>query len=309
MAHPMHDPIKYLLWAGGACLLIAVACGIYIVWINAGSRNLALGLGALIGACVIFAIQVLFELQGKKDTTDFPVEFVIDYQLKAVRSNRAYHPQGSLDFRNVMIETWASEGIAAATPKIARDLTLLSIVSYLLDEQFDWQLEAIVYKTGSETMTTSMPLSRPADCTYVKAVDLQRQLRAAGNMFANLPRFSMRDSLCLPPHSQLEITSNSVTLRTLVCTIELRVREPFAAMHSIDPHSFAKGSEVVIADVPTLPNGDPRYLTITLGNRATIHYSPFRAQDRNLSKYQSWASRLIAGLRSRLEPRPAAPLQ
>ena len=85
-----HDPIKYALWIGVFSGAITLACGLYIAWINGGSRNLALGLGALAGACVIFGMQILFELKGNTASSDFVAEFVVDYQEMAVRSSRAY---------------------------------------------------------------------------------------------------------------------------------------------------------------------------------------------------------------------------
>ena len=66
-----HDPIKYALWIGGISLVIALVCALYIAFINGGSRNLALGLGALVGACVIFGLQIVFELKGTATSSDF----------------------------------------------------------------------------------------------------------------------------------------------------------------------------------------------------------------------------------------------
>jgi hypothetical protein len=66
----MHDPIKLAFWAGGISLIIALGCAFYVVAANAGSRNLALGLVAIFGACVIFAVQLYFELQGSTTADD-----------------------------------------------------------------------------------------------------------------------------------------------------------------------------------------------------------------------------------------------
>jgi hypothetical protein len=49
-----HDYPKYAIWIGGISLVITLLCGLYITWINGGSRNLALALSALAGACVFF---------------------------------------------------------------------------------------------------------------------------------------------------------------------------------------------------------------------------------------------------------------
>jgi hypothetical protein len=133
------------LWIGGFSLAITVTCALYIVWVNGGSRNLALGLGALAGAFVIFVLQIAFELKGTTTSSDFVVEFVVDYQQKNVRSAVAYNRSIMVasSYSNVFVEGEASKVIAAAAPpltkgdapKITRDLGIVSIISYLLNEQ------------------------------------------------------------------------------------------------------------------------------------------------------------------------------
>jgi hypothetical protein len=190
-------------------------CALYIVWANSGSRNLVLGLGALLGASAIFVLQVVFELQGSTSASDFPVEFTVDYQSKAVRGPRAFQPRTYSGYRNIFIESEASKIIAAASPpftkddapRITRDLAIVSILSYLLDEQFDWQLNAVTYRTTMGQETLSEALSKPSKCTNVRVADVRSRLEAAGNMFANVARLGMRDAFCLPPHSKIEITS------------------------------------------------------------------------------------------------------
>jgi hypothetical protein len=304
----MHDPIKYLLWAGGIGLVTALGCGIYIVWVNAGSRNLALGLGALVGACVIFVLQALFELKGTTTTTDFPVEFTIDYGTKSVRSPRAFRPQAFSGYRNILIESYASTAIAAASPqitkedaqKITRDMAVLSIVSYLLDEQFDWQLDAINYKTSLGTVSLSQPLSKSSECTSVTVDAVRAKLNAAGNMFAGLPHLSTRKDFCLPPQSSIDITPDTVVLRSLVCEIIFTI-SGFSSQSTIDPHVVASASltSPIVVQTPMLPDGSPQYITVDIGARATINYAPLRAQDRNLPKYQKWATRIVDGVASR----------
>jgi hypothetical protein len=94
------------------------------------------------------------------------------------------------------------------------------VLSYLLGEQFDWQLNAIVYKTDSVTYGKSEPLSAPHECTHISLDQLRRNLAQAGNMFANAENIGMgRVSICLPPNSTIDVTANSVVLTTRVCQI------------------------------------------------------------------------------------------
>ena len=118
-----HDPIKYALWIGGLGLAITLGCGLYIAWVNGGSRNLALGLGAVAGACVIFGLQIVFELKGTTASEDFVVEFVVDYQQKDVHSSRAFDQSMAVasSYQNLFIEAEASKIVAAAAPVLTRD--------------------------------------------------------------------------------------------------------------------------------------------------------------------------------------------
>jgi hypothetical protein len=305
----MHDPIKYALWVGGIGLLAALGCALYIVWSNAGSRNLALGLGALVGACVIFLLQLMFELQSVTTTTDFPIEFTMDYKNKSVRSPKAFRQNSYVSYRNVFTEQNASTILATIdpprtkddAPAITRDLAIISIISFLTDEQFDWKLNAINYRTSMGQMTLSEPLSKPAECTAVSGDTIRLKLKAAGNLFADLPHPGMRNSFCLPPHSTIDITVNAVVLRSLVCEIAIAIREPFSSMTTIDPHSVAAAVQkgYIDAQSPTLPDGSPQYVTVVTGVRATVNFFSLRAQARNLSEYQNWATRVVDGIKSR----------
>ncbi len=151
------DPVKYELWGLGIGLALALTCAILIVIANGSSRNLALGLGALVGAVVVFGVQALFELQGSTATDDIYIEVVVDYQTKSVRS-----VQPTLYSHNIFVEDEVSKLLADKSPplgrddapRIVRDLAVVSVLSYLFEEQPDWQLNSSVYKTARGTMST-----------------------------------------------------------------------------------------------------------------------------------------------------------
>lgn len=311
-----HDPIKYALWIGSFSLVITFGCGLYIAWINGGSRNLALGLGALAGACVIFGLQLLFELKCSTSSDDFVVEFVVDYQQKSVRSPRAYHQSAAVAAsRYLLIEIEASNTVASTTPplakddapKITRDLGIVSIISYLLNEQPDWQLDARSYRTSIGTMQQWARSSTPKECSLISFDTIREKLQAAGNMFADIQIGMMGDksSLCLPPHALLEITQSSVAIRSFVCSIVVTLQEPFTSTMTIDPNvvatARATGAYPLSAITSTLPDGLPRYVTVDIAARTTVEFGALRAQDRDLAKYQKWANRLVEGVKARFE--------
>jgi hypothetical protein len=59
----MFDPIKPAFWIGGIALAVSVVCLSYVAYVNLSSRNIGIGLGAFVGACVIFSFQLWFDLQ------------------------------------------------------------------------------------------------------------------------------------------------------------------------------------------------------------------------------------------------------
>jgi hypothetical protein len=306
------DPVKYALGIGGFGLLTTLACGLYIALINGGSRNLGLALGAVAGSCLLLVLQISFELKGTTASQDFVVEFVVDYQQKNVRSSRAFDQSiaAASSYRNVFVEAEASKTVAAAAlvltnadaPKITRDLGIVSIISYLLEEQFDWQLDQRYFKTSTGTVSQGMGVSTPKECTLINITAIQEKLQAAGNMFASVQMGIPGMRLCLPPSAVLDITQNSVAIRSFVCSVILTLQEPFSSMTSMDPHKLAvakaTGQPIKTAD-PILPNGSPRYAIVDIAARATVEFAALRAQDRDLAKYQKWANRLVDGVKAR----------
>jgi hypothetical protein len=310
----MHDPVRYALWVGAISLFAALGCALYIVWMNGASRNLALALGALVGTCVVFLLQLLFELQSTTTTTDFPVEFTTDYSTRAVRNPKAYRQNPYASYRNIFTEANASTFLATLTPaptkddapKITRDLAIISIIAFLIDEQFDWKLNAVSYRTSMGQISTSEPLSKPSECTAISGETIHLKLKTAGNLFSDMPRFGMRDSFCLPPNSTVEITASAITFRNLACEIAITLREPFSSMTTIDPHAVADAPQkgYIDAQSPTLPDGAPQYITVVVGARATVTFFALRAQSRDLIEYQNWTNRIVNGVKSRFETTP-----
>jgi hypothetical protein len=291
----MNDPIKFVFWAGAVGLVITVVCAFYIVAANAGSRNLVLGFGALIGACFVFVSQIYFELQRTVTTEDFAVEITTDYQTNTVRSRKAFSGF------EVLFESEASKLLAAKSPPatkndaptITRDLAVSSVVSFLVQEQPDWQLDSAVYKTVIGPISRWRSLSTADECTAFTAEQLRTKLATAVNMFANAAISFTQAKLCLPPKSTIVITANTVVLTTRVCQISIEFEEPFVMMSSSDP------AQPNTASMPLLANGEPRFANVVIAGRVTVKYFGSRAQARNLAKYQSWARRITDGLKVR----------
>jgi len=308
----MNDPVKWALWVGCAGLAIVVVCFVYVVWVNAGSRNLALGFGALVGACVIFVLQLVFEIRGSQTVADFASEFSFDRSTQTVRSLKSFLPRNISgdSLSNLVVEDEASKLLhqqrtvmkSDDIPAVAKDLTLVSIISVFLSDLPDWQLDAATYKTVMGTMKLWFRTSTPDKCTLITTKEIKEKLRAAGNIFASIDRFGLGNDFCAPPGYALEITPTSVSLRGLVSTLSFAVRTPFASMDYGNPATIA---QAIVTQTPvtlsgeTLADGAPRYVNITLTGRVTVDYSPYRAQYKDVDKYRAWTSRAIDGVSAR----------
>jgi hypothetical protein len=287
------DPVKYALWGLSLGLALALVCAVYIVVANGASRNLALGLGALVGAVVVFALQAVFELQGSSTTEDLYLEAIVDYQTKSIRSAQpsSYHS---------LIEAEASKILAGLSPaltqddapRIARDLAVSSVLSFLFGEQLDWQLSSATYKTASGEMRVWQGLSKPNECALFSIESVQEKLSKVGNMFAAAFPLGVPKKLCLPPTSTLDVTANSIIVTNRVCRLSIIFNEPFVSMDAYNPYDHQR-------EIANLPNGTQRYRTVVLGARGTAEFFGLRAQARDVSKYQAWTKRVIDGLKRR----------
>jgi hypothetical protein len=261
----MHDLIRPAVWIGGIALIVALACSTYVVWTNGASRNLGIGLGALFGACVLFILQLWFELQPTKSIDDFPAQFAADFNDKWIRK----HPLRTTDGIAAFVNLEASGIMANASPafktdqvdKLVRDLTIVYLLTYL----------------GGT--------SSPDECTKIEHAYILDKLAKAGNVFAGPPHALWHLPLCLPPGSILDVAGDAVTMTNPVCQVSFVIRYPFLEMSSSLPDTNMH--------MEMLPDGSTRYATVTLAIRATITYFALRAQDRKLKSYQSWASRVV----------------
>ena len=82
----MFNSLKLVAIAGAVSGIIGVACLIYIAWENAGSRNIAIGTGTLVGAVVLLGIQLLWELRSTTTTDFLTAEYTINRETPEIRA-------------------------------------------------------------------------------------------------------------------------------------------------------------------------------------------------------------------------------
>jgi hypothetical protein len=175
---------------------------------------------------------------------------------------------------------------------LVRDLLVFSVVRYLANEQFDWQLDAVTYATRRFVLSQSKPLSDPKYCALFSPQELRNKLRDAGNMFADAPVTEFQKDVCLPRHSKILVGKDKIVISSRV--VRLTVQGSFLGLstRSSDPS----------APAPVLPNGEPRFIDVTVGVRVITEFLPLRAQDKNLPQYQAWSKRFVDALKMRLLP-------
>lgn len=174
-------------------------------------------------------------------------------------------------------------------------MTVRSLAAYLFAEQFDWQVREVRVRGSSiGTVTTIEPLSKPDECTIVTSTQIEEQLAKAGNLFVSGPL--LRQQICLPPGSSLDVQSLLLSITTPF------VRISFDVVPSTMTRFGQPGTGGLVS--PALPDGSPQYETRLNGVRVTTEYTWIRAQHRDIERYKRWAERVVSGAQRWFEGAP-----
>jgi hypothetical protein len=282
------DTMKLVLIIFLAATGLSFATAVYIAWENGASRNLGLSTGTLLAAIMLYVVQLGFELRTKTSVSFVGTEVTIDRTKPDIRDWKyQYHPGNTMRFGTENeAAKWLVANNASAfqadRDKLSKDFVVFSLTALVLGE-FDWQARKVSLRTDSGiTLTTYEPVSTPNECVIVKSEQLQQKLEAAGNAFAKAPLLGFQ--VCIPPQSQLAITSDSVTLQNPVYRVTLKVRFPGGTLLV---HPETRMSVL-------LPNGESQFENRIMGVRAETEFHALRSQDRNIEKYKDWTDRLIS---------------
>jgi hypothetical protein len=294
--------LRIVLLSGTAAIVLGVIC-LIIFFLFAGASRFAWGaLITTIASAGALAAALAFDLRGSKDITTITTEYTFD---RAVPQLRQWLYARSLGNRYAT-EVLANYEVLRRNPAIfggdrdelTRKMILFSIIAYLEMNQSDWQMEFERYTTSLGSMTTWKPSSNPAssaECTKVSMDDIQRMLKDVGNEFADArPAFAPVNYLCLPPWSSIGIDRASIQLMTPFYTISF-VIEPVTMQFTM----MKPGSHTL--EIPTLPNGNPRFETRVIGVRVIRKLSWLMAQHREVDKYEKWSQGIVDGLRAWFE--------
>jgi len=296
------DVIQAVLILNIAAIVISLATAVVVAWTNAGSRNLALAVGAFVAAALLFLIQLPFELQRSVVRDRISTSITIDRAAPEIRQ-WAYSPTtASWATWRMPIETGASSWLASNNAaafngdraKLTADFVLYSLVRFFTAWEFDWQLRNVTYKgTGSGTIMTTNPQSKPNECTTLSAAQITTLLSGSSNSFAGVqPAISGGRSICLPPDSTLAVRDRTLVVRTPICQMSFTADLADALNYS------QPGSQ---GQTPQLPSGGARYETRWVAFDIETTYFALRAQHRQSAKYHDWCTRVISHAREWFE--------
>jgi len=295
----MDDWLKVVIVLGAITGMIALICLVCVVWMNAASRNLALAMGALGGSLFLVVTQLYFELRSPPVTKDFiTAEYMIDRAAPLITAPR-YRTYGGA--WRAIFEQQSGKLLGEKNPtafagnreKLNVDMTLYSLLLYLIWYQWDWQMTRTVYQGSGHIEEQLLGISKPNECTILSTALLRKKLNSAGNVFAEggigLPDGKQ---LCLPPGSALQVASKELIIRNRLVEIRFTA-EPSGGISHVNPGAPLEAQFDLKQQ--SLPDGQPRYENRLIGIRVDVFYSRVRAQNPNIPKYQDWAKRIIDG--------------
>jgi hypothetical protein len=273
-----------VLFLNIVAILIVLGTAFLLVLQNGSSRNLALALGALVAATVVFGIQLYFELQPSTTQDTLSTVLTIDREIPEIR-------QWSHDANytaRIDIEAQASSWLAQNNPKafsefrLAQDFLLFSFLAFLLTEEYDWQLRKKMYTASPmphARLWVGKGSSKRGACTFFSMADLRSLLARSGNLFADAPSTFIREdqTICMPPASTIEISYHSLIIRHPICEVSFNIE----AFYS---------------------DSSARSETMMIGLSVNTTYFALRAQHRDSSKYREWSSQLGSGAHKWFEP-------
>jgi hypothetical protein len=290
------DTVKLVAIAHGLAVFTAIVTAVILVYHNSDSQNLVLGVGALVGASLVFFIQAYFELQPLVTEDRVSTEYTIDRAAPAVR-------QWNYSFNNgwrVTAEPAASEWLSKERPgafeedraKLVRDIAQLSFVRYLETTANDWKAISTVYqgKVGGTLVSVRGPGAIPGS-SRVESGGLHANLARVGNTFGHMP-VRVGEGVYVPNGTQIVMKTNGLTIEHPAFQVEVDIDVPTTTL-CIDPEKRTTAE---------LPDGKgPRFETRHVNFRIQTTIRRWRAKSPQTAEYRAWIGRLVDGAREWFE--------
>jgi hypothetical protein len=283
------DTVKVAIIVNVVAIIFAIVAGGIVAWENVTSRNLVLGWAALAGTAFLFLFQLPLELRRSITTHSINAEFTIDRLERQIRQWE-YSKAAWREFAELGATAWLTSQNPGAferdREKLTVDFAIFSLLSFLTHKEFDWQLSTSDYKSKSgNIVVAAKPISRPDECTEFKETDLRALLKKAGNLLAEAPLSITSGKLCLPPKTEIDISTNSLVIRTPICQLSFN-----AHLAGYVDYTKPRSREMP----PQLPSGGAQFETRLVSFRVENMFFALRAHHRESGKLREWSSRLLS---------------
>jgi len=270
---------------------ITLSSVLFIAWRNRGSSSLAFSTAALVGAAVLLVLQMLFELQPAVKIDRVVVAIGVDPAHRSIE-----HPEGiTLDSDFELAERAATRWLRESTSialnnerRVSQDFVIFSLVHFLAYDEIDWQLQRTEYVGPcARRQIETEQISGKRDCTPVGGKDFRKKLTDANNLFSGA-QIPVLGDICLPPNTELNITSTGVSIQNPHCEIAWQLDENLPPPFSAGPEPATVRTEFIVTNLK-------------------ITYFGLRAKSPDAQKYRDWVGRVVSDWHRWFEGKPLRP--
>ncbi len=288
-------------------MCLGVVCLMIIGFRSIASPTLVLATATMVSASVFFALQLLFALRPTEAVSVFGVEVTIDHSQPGIWHSKKRGDDLTRRSIEEHVGKWLAQHkrelfsrradgdvLSTSTDKLARDLSLYSVLVYMAYYEPAWNLNTVSLRTKSGTLRQIPGGSSGEDCTRLDEDRIHRLLSDAGNVFSGVEPtpFSKLSvvPLCLPPDTRFYLTAGDLILENPFCRISFHLEEPTALVSNsnVEPESRAIATP--------LKNGHGRFESRLIGVRVNVKHFALRSQHADSAKYHAWSERLVKGV-------------
>lgn len=205
----------WLLWIAALCLSVGVLAATILAWQSSGSRTVSLAVAALIGATVLFWVQIKFELGSQEQVETTEVQFEVEYlssgdgnkerlrilDSMARESRRELYSYGTQD----LIYRGHLKTLDGIQETLVKEYAVSDVLLFFRRIGFDWQLTLTRAYNLTQGGVFQIPhgASKPGD--YEEVTDDSVQSLAKAASFVSFHQMS--GGFKLPPRTQITLVN------------------------------------------------------------------------------------------------------
>jgi hypothetical protein len=269
-------------------LVVIIAVFLVIVYHNSESRNLVLSFSAIVGAVLVFYLNVFFELKDDNESYFINTELSIFHE--EMKIGQHFYPPTSSD--RLTIDNKASQWLVKNNPELFKsnthnlmtDLIMYSFVGFFLSQGNDWKKITKSFSQSTYTQFRVNPDEKGSDSFISKEI-LIRELGKSNNVFANVEYEVISNGIFLPPKSEFKINDKIISIDNPFSLIRVEIDESGSVWYG-EP-----GSKIL--HLKKLEDGSHKYETRYFNINISIIYKAQRAKNKQMSAYKNWVNDLI----------------